>query len=121
MSLVGPRPVIAEEVRWWGPCEAELLSVRPGVFGAWQLTDHMAYPVRAYLELAYVRSASFSLDLEILGKTCMKLARRRSYAIESLMLPRTYSARREVVHGVAAERGESQSATPFGSVNQADS
>jgi lipopolysaccharide/colanic/teichoic acid biosynthesis glycosyltransferase len=87
MSLVGPRPVIAEEVRWWGPCADELLSVRPGIFGAWQLTNHMAYPYRAYLELAYVRSASLSVDLEILGKTCLMLARRKPYLIERFMPP----------------------------------
>jgi lipopolysaccharide/colanic/teichoic acid biosynthesis glycosyltransferase len=87
MSLVGPRPVIADEVRWWGPCADELLSVRPGIFGAWQLTDHMAYPYRAYLELAYVRSASLSVDLEILAKTCSRLVLRKPYSIEKLMPP----------------------------------
>jgi lipopolysaccharide/colanic/teichoic acid biosynthesis glycosyltransferase len=87
MSLVGPRPVIAEEVRWWGPCADELLSVRPGIFGAWQLTDHMAYPHRAYLELAYVRSASLSVDLEILVKTCLMLVRRKPYSVDRFMPP----------------------------------
>jgi lipopolysaccharide/colanic/teichoic acid biosynthesis glycosyltransferase len=92
MSLVGPRPVIAQEVRWWGPCAQELLSVRPGIFGAWQLTTHMAYPGRAYLELAYVRSRSLSLDLEILGKTCVMLVLRRRHFVGNLMPPRPPSA-----------------------------
>jgi undecaprenyl-phosphate galactose phosphotransferase len=88
MSLVGPRPVIAEEVRWWGPHQREFLSVRPGLFGAWQLTDHMAYPDRAYLELAYVRSATLRIDVEIFGKTCGKLLLRKSHVMEDLMPPR---------------------------------
>jgi undecaprenyl-phosphate galactose phosphotransferase len=112
MSLVGPRPVIAEEVSWWGPHQVELLSVRPGLFGAWQLTDHMPYPGRAYLELAYVRSMSLRLDFEILRKTCMKLALRKSYFIEGLMPPRLPSSRREVVHGVGATLGQNQNAAP---------
>jgi lipopolysaccharide/colanic/teichoic acid biosynthesis glycosyltransferase len=107
MSLVGPRPVVPDEVRWWGPCVRELLSIRPGLFGAWQLTDHMAYPNRAYLELAYVRSSSFSLDFEILAKTCLMLARRKPYSVASLMPPHVAS---EHVNGFAIrERKSAQS------------
>jgi lipopolysaccharide/colanic/teichoic acid biosynthesis glycosyltransferase len=100
MSLVGPRPVIADEVRWWGPCRDELLSVKPGIFGAWQLTEHMEYPGRAYLELAYVRSASLSLDAEILGKTCLMLAFRRRYVIGTLVPPQLPSASLRTRSGV---------------------
>jgi lipopolysaccharide/colanic/teichoic acid biosynthesis glycosyltransferase len=87
LSLVGPRPVIQEELAWWGPCSGELLSVRPGVFGAWQLTNHLPYPERAYLELAYVRKRTMSLDIEILARTALGLIGRRGRPVKEL-LPR---------------------------------
>ncbi len=68
MALVGPRPVVAEELEEFGPCADELLSVRPGIFGAWNSRglERPAYPERADVELEYVRTRSVRRDLGIL-------------------------------------------------------
>ncbi|MEE2668949.1 MAG: sugar transferase [Gemmatimonadota bacterium] len=70
MSLVGPRPIISDELEIYGSRADELLSVRPGVFGVWtaQGKDRVSYPERADLELEYVRTRSFLGDLLILAR-----------------------------------------------------
>lgn len=71
MSLVGPRPIVSEELAEFEPHGAELLSVRPGLFGAWTSLGRARppYPERARLELAYVRERTVRRDLAILGRS----------------------------------------------------
>jgi exopolysaccharide production protein ExoY len=71
MSLVGPRPVVTEELEHYRGSERLLLSVRPGMTGAWAVNGrhHVGYPARAELELRYVRSWSLKHDLAILAGT----------------------------------------------------
>jgi lipopolysaccharide/colanic/teichoic acid biosynthesis glycosyltransferase len=71
MSLVGPRPIVAEELPNYRGDVLTLLSVRPGITGAWAVSGrhHLAYPRRAEVELGYVRSRSFSTDATILLRT----------------------------------------------------
>jgi lipopolysaccharide/colanic/teichoic acid biosynthesis glycosyltransferase len=71
MSLVGPRPIVAEELPHYRGEVLTLLSVRPGLTGAWAVNGrhHLAYPRRAEVELAYVRSRSVGGDLSILLRT----------------------------------------------------
>ncbi|HEX2092263.1 MAG TPA: sugar transferase [Longimicrobiaceae bacterium] len=68
MSLVGPRPVVEDELAHYGEAAAEFLGTRPGIFGAWTSRGRRRppYPERARLELAYVRSRSAGMDLRIL-------------------------------------------------------
>jgi exopolysaccharide production protein ExoY len=71
MSLVGPRPIVPDELEHYAGGEAELLCERPGIVGAW--TSHgrarPAYPERARIELDYLRTRSPSRDLLILART----------------------------------------------------
>lgn len=71
MSLVGPRPVVEEELEHYRGSERLLLSVRPGMTGAWAVNGrhHVGYPARAELELRYVRQWSVVRDLGILVGT----------------------------------------------------
>jgi lipopolysaccharide/colanic/teichoic acid biosynthesis glycosyltransferase len=71
MSLVGPRPVVEEELEHYSGSERLLLSVRPGMTGAWAVNGrhHVGYPLRAELELRYVRGWSLRTDLRILAGT----------------------------------------------------
>jgi undecaprenyl-phosphate galactose phosphotransferase len=73
MSLVGPRPVVrAELTRFYGPEDQQAyLSIRPGVTGLWQVSGRsdVAYARRVALDTEYVRSASLSLDVNILWRT----------------------------------------------------
>jgi lipopolysaccharide/colanic/teichoic acid biosynthesis glycosyltransferase len=87
MSLVGPRPVIEAELMWYGPLAAELLAVRPGLTGAWQLTDRLGYPQRMWLELAYVRARSVGLDARIVFDTVLTVATGSPRPISRLMPP----------------------------------
>jgi lipopolysaccharide/colanic/teichoic acid biosynthesis glycosyltransferase len=68
MSLVGPRPVIEEELSEFEPNTRELLSLRPGIFGAWTSRgrERPPYPERAHIEIDYVRARSIRTDASIL-------------------------------------------------------
>ena len=71
MSLVGPRPVVDEEVDHYGGSAAELLATRPGIFGAWAAEGRARppYPERIDVELTYVRTRSLTTDLSILVRS----------------------------------------------------
>lgn len=71
MSLVGPRPLVAEELVWYGDAVDELLAAKPGIVGAWTSMGHARpdYPDRAHVELSYVRSRTARGDLEILARS----------------------------------------------------
>lgn len=71
MSLVGPRPVVEEELKEYGSKVKNFLSVKPGVTGYWQVSgrSNVGYPNRVDIELFYVENQSFKLDLSILIKT----------------------------------------------------
>lgn len=71
MSLVGPRPIVPEELELFGPEGDLLLSVKPGVFGAWNSRgrDRPPYPERAGLEIDYVQDRSWARDLRILTRS----------------------------------------------------
>jgi lipopolysaccharide/colanic/teichoic acid biosynthesis glycosyltransferase len=80
MSLVGPRPVVEDELRHYGPAErALLLSVRPGITGAWAVAGRscVGYPRRAAIELDYVRRWSLGRDFDILLRTVGAVLGRR--------------------------------------------
>lgn len=70
MSVVGPRPVTLAETYEFGADRDEVLSVRPGITGLWQVTARndatWASGERQRLELEYVRNRSVGLDLRII-------------------------------------------------------
>ncbi|HJU66302.1 MAG TPA: sugar transferase [Gemmatimonadaceae bacterium] len=73
MSLVGPRPIVPDQVRhYYGSGDAPLLlCLKPGITGAWQVSGRstIQYPERANLELDYVQGWSLMRDLRILAQT----------------------------------------------------
>jgi lipopolysaccharide/colanic/teichoic acid biosynthesis glycosyltransferase len=77
MSLVGPRPIVVEELDNYGDFAGRFLSMRPGVTGLWQVSgrNEITYPERARLELQYVSSASLAFDLRLLALTAFTLLR----------------------------------------------
>ncbi|MDF2791258.1 MAG: multidrug transporter [Neobacillus sp.] len=82
MSLVGPRPVVSEELKEYGDDKALFLSAKPGLTGNWQVCgrSEIEYPERCNVELYYVRHKSFAFDLKILFKTVMTvLAKKGAY------------------------------------------
>lgn len=85
MSLVGPRPIVHEELEHYGGSERLLLSVRPGITGLWAVSGRhrLAYPERAAVELGYVRTWSLSGDAQIVVRTLQAVADYGSAATES--------------------------------------
>lgn len=71
MSLIGPRPVIEDELAWYGDRKDKFLSVRPGLTGYWAShgRSDVDYPERCDLELYYMDHQSILIDMEIVIKT----------------------------------------------------
>ena len=72
MSLVGPRPVVQEELdKYYGEAVKEYASVKPGITGVWQVSGRsdVDYPERVAMDVDYVRTRSLWKDIVILYKT----------------------------------------------------
>lgn len=72
MSLVGPRPVTAEEwARYYGESAAEVLRLKPGLSGLWQTRgrNRLTYRQRRRLDIFLARHYCLLLYLRILGAT----------------------------------------------------
>lgn len=73
LSVVGPRPVVKEEVnKYLGLKAPKILSIRPGLTGPWQVSgrsDISSYQKRVELDEHYVDNHSFTLDLKLIAKT----------------------------------------------------
>jgi len=78
MSLVGPRPVIENELRRYGRNASYYLQVRPGVTGLWQVSgrNNTTYSRRVALDAWYVKNWQFWLDVAILFRTVGAVVRR---------------------------------------------
>ncbi|MDQ0995394.1 exopolysaccharide production protein ExoY [Phyllobacterium ifriqiyense] len=71
MSIVGPRPIVLEELEYYGTCAAFYLRSRPGLTGAWQVSgrNDVSYDKRVALDRCYVENWSFAGDIAIIIKT----------------------------------------------------
>jgi undecaprenyl-phosphate galactose phosphotransferase len=71
MSLVGPRPIVEDELQKYGLEKSYYLMVRPGMTGLWQVSgrNDVDYETRVYLDVWYVKNWSLWYDLAILFKT----------------------------------------------------
>jgi lipopolysaccharide/colanic/teichoic acid biosynthesis glycosyltransferase len=72
MSLVGPRPCLAEEFAGFQPWQRGKLAVRPGITCLWQVEgrSHITdFEEWARLDLRYIQEWSLALDLRILART----------------------------------------------------
>ena len=71
MSLVGPRPIVAEEIARYGENYSLYKKVTPGLTGLWQVSgrNNTSYEQRVAFDLYYVRNWSLWLDLHVLART----------------------------------------------------
>jgi Undecaprenyl-phosphate galactose phosphotransferase WbaP len=71
MSLVGPRPIVNDEIPRYGDQFDLFVSVKPGLTGLWQVSgrNNTTYEERVQLDIHYVRHWSPWMDLGILLKT----------------------------------------------------
>ncbi|MDR3415445.1 MAG: sugar transferase [Nevskia sp.] len=79
MSLVGPRPVIREELRKYGRAARYYLAVKPGLTGVWQVSgrNDTDYRRRVAMDRRYAGTASLGVDIVVLAKTVDVVLRRR--------------------------------------------
>jgi lipopolysaccharide/colanic/teichoic acid biosynthesis glycosyltransferase len=71
MAIVGPRPTVEGQVRYYTARQRGRLSVRPGITGWAQINGRASvpWPERIELDLWYVEHRTLRLDLEILRRT----------------------------------------------------
>jgi Undecaprenyl-phosphate galactose phosphotransferase WbaP len=79
MSLVGPRPIIDQEVAKYGEYICDYYLVRPGITGHWQVSgrNNVDYDTRVSMDSWYVRNWSFWQDIVILIKTFSVVLKRK--------------------------------------------
>ena len=73
MALIGPRPIVEDEVKYYGTSYETFASVRPGVTGLWQISGRSDtdYDRRVALDTYYVLNWSPWMDLWILLRTVL--------------------------------------------------
>ena len=71
MSIVGPRPIVADESVRYGMNFVDYCAVRPGITGAWQVggRNQTGYAERVALDVDYVRNGTLRDDFRIVFKT----------------------------------------------------
>src|SRR5207253_1271968 len=71
MSLVGPRPIVQDEIQRYGENFLLYKRVTPGITGLWQVSgrNNLPYEQRVSLDSYYVRNWSIWLDLYVLART----------------------------------------------------
>ncbi len=71
MSVVGPRPLVPEELYKYGSRIETVLKIRPGITGLWQVSgrNDIPYPQRVKIDVYYVQARNWLLDLWVIVKT----------------------------------------------------
>lgn len=71
MSLVGPRPIIQDEVPKYGPYIKDFYMVRPGITGMWQTSGRSdtTYEERVQMDTWYVRNWNVWFDIVLIWRT----------------------------------------------------
>lgn len=79
MSLVGPRPVVSEELSEYRDQKSKFLSAKPGVTGYWAACGRsdIEYPERCNVELYYIDHMSLVLDFKIIVLTIYSVMSRK--------------------------------------------
>ena len=78
MSLIGPRPIVREEMSRYSIYADKLLSVKPGLSGLWQTSgrSQTSYRERVHLDMHYIDHRCLLLDLQLLVMTVAAVIRR---------------------------------------------
>lgn len=78
MSIIGPRPVIGEELEKYGKNKEKLLSVTPGLTGYWAANGRSctSYEKRMEMELYYIDNMSWKIDIKIFFKTIISVLKK---------------------------------------------
>jgi exopolysaccharide biosynthesis polyprenyl glycosylphosphotransferase len=76
MSLVGPRMITPEEMRHFGRWRHNLLTVKPGLTGLWQVSGRsdLSYEERVHLDMHYIRNYTVWADMKLVLTTVWTVA-----------------------------------------------
>jgi lipopolysaccharide/colanic/teichoic acid biosynthesis glycosyltransferase len=79
MSLVGPRPLLMQYLERYTPEQARRHEVRPGITGLAQISGRnaLSWEEKFRLDVQYVDTCSFALDVKILARTVWQVFARR--------------------------------------------
>ena len=71
MSIIGPRPIVKNEIQKYGESYNKVISLKPGITGLWQVSgrNNLSYKRRVILDCLYVDNISPLLDLRIIIRT----------------------------------------------------
>ena len=71
MSIVGPRPIVKEELKKYGKSITKVQSIKPGITGLWQVSgrNNLSYKRRIFLDCLYVDNLNFVMDIRIIIRT----------------------------------------------------
>lgn len=78
LSIIGPRPVIEEELEKYGKYKEKFVSIKPGLTGYWAANGRSdtTYAERVQMELYYIDHMSIKLDIQIFFKTIIAVIRK---------------------------------------------
>ena len=78
LSIVGPRPVVSNELEKYGPNKEKFLSIKPGLTGYWQVNGRSltTYEERIKMELYYVENRGMWLDIKVFLKTIFSVIKK---------------------------------------------
>lgn len=79
LSIIGPRPVVADELKKYGVNTEKFLSVTPGLTGYWAVNGRSctSYEQRMQMELFYIDNISLKMDAKVFFKTFEAVAKRK--------------------------------------------
>ena len=78
MTLIGPRPIVEDELEKYENNKSKFLSIKPGLIGYWQAyaTPKTTYKERIDMELYYVNNASLKFDIRIFFKSIITVIKK---------------------------------------------
>ncbi len=78
MTIVGPRPIVTDELDFYGEYEDYYKAVKPGLTGLWQVSGRSdtTYDERVDLDMEYVTTRNAFKDLYIIFMTAVKVLKR---------------------------------------------
>ena len=78
MSIVGPRPIVRDELKMYAQHAGAYLSVKPGITGLWQVEakEIDTYEDRVALDMEYLQRRSFLFDLSLIMRTAVLVLKR---------------------------------------------
>lgn len=78
LSIIGPRPVVADELEKYGTNKDKFLSVTPGLTGYWAANgrSNTTYEQRMEMELFYIDNLSLKMDIKVFFKTILSVLKK---------------------------------------------